>query len=149
MQQFIDCLLSLEWLERHPTDHKKLIPTPLFQTSVKLMTQFLNDVLLSGKTDVSRLEFNPVAVVIEQLGNDLLEDLQRQANNQPHRLYDQGFCLPRQRGKGTRYSSLLPSQAFCCEVNGISKGLGIGQKMAAQREIVKESEVRISTSVFT
>lgn len=43
MQQFISCLLSFEWLEPHPTDWKKPIPTPHIQTYVKSMTQFLND----------------------------------------------------------------------------------------------------------
>lgn len=27
MQQFISCLVSFEWLEPHPTDRKKLIPS--------------------------------------------------------------------------------------------------------------------------
>jgi hypothetical protein len=50
------------------------------------MTQWLNDVLMSGKAEVGWLEFNPVAVAIEQLSNDLVEDLPLKENNL-HRLY--------------------------------------------------------------
>ena len=88
MQQFISCLMSFEWLQPHPTHRKNsFLPTPHIQTYVKSMTHWLNDVLMSGKADVGWLEFNPVAVVIEQLSNDLVEDLPLKENNL-HRLYN-------------------------------------------------------------
>ncbi len=51
------------------------------------MTQFLNDELMSVKAEANRPEFKPVAVTIEQLSNDLVEDLPLKENNL-HRLYN-------------------------------------------------------------
>lgn len=57
----------------------------------------LNDGPRSSKAEAGRQEFNPVAVAIEQLDSNSVEDLQLKENNQ-HWLY--GDRCPRKDGEG-------------------------------------------------
>lgn len=72
-------LSSTELLEHysHKWDQaKKLMHLRRVQTAVKNMTQLLNDVLLIGKAEAGKLEFNPAPLDLIQFCHDLLEEIQ-------------------------------------------------------------------------
>ncbi len=75
-------LTSAELVEHHGhklTEEKKLRHLRQVQASVKSMTQLLDDVLIIGKAEAGKLEFNPVPVDLVQFCYDLVEEVQLSA----------------------------------------------------------------------
>ena len=71
-------LSSAELLEDYGntwTEDKKLQHLGRIQTSVKHMSQLLNDVLLIGKAEVGKLEFNPIELSVAQFCRDLIDEM--------------------------------------------------------------------------
>jgi PAS domain S-box-containing protein len=75
------------------SEEKKLNHLHRIQTHVKHLTRLLEDVLLIGKSDAGRLEFNPAPLDLEKFCLNLVEELQLNAsdrhtldfvNNAPH-----------------------------------------------------------------
>ncbi len=78
-------LSSAELLEHYThkwTDEKKLTHLHRIQTAVKHMTKLLNDVLILGKADAGKLQFNPVPLDLENFCRNLVEELQLNDTNQ-------------------------------------------------------------------
>ncbi len=76
---------SAELLERYRhrfSEEKQLTHLHRIQTAVERMTQMLDDILVLGKAEAGKLEFNPAPVELEQLCRNLVEDLQLAAKNQ-------------------------------------------------------------------
>ncbi len=72
-------LSSAEILERYShkfTEAKKLEHLQRIQSAVKHMTGLLSDVLLIGKAEAGKLEFNPTSFNLEQYCRKLVEDMQ-------------------------------------------------------------------------
>ncbi len=72
-------LSSSELIERYShkwSEEKKLTHLGRIQVSVKQMTRLLNDVLLIGKADAGKLEFNPTSLDIVQFCRDLVEEME-------------------------------------------------------------------------
>ena len=72
-------LSSSELLEHYShkwSEEKKLSHLHRIQTSVKHMTELLNDVLLLGKADAGKLELNPSQINIWQFCQELVEEIQ-------------------------------------------------------------------------
>lgn len=63
-------------------DDKKNKHLQQIQTSVSQMIQLLDDVLVIGKTDASKLEFKPVPLNLLELCRHLVEELQLNAGSQ-------------------------------------------------------------------
>lgn len=63
------------------TEEKKLTHLHRIQVSVKQMTQLLDDVLLIGKAEAGKVQFNPAPLALEKLCHNLLEDMQLNAGN--------------------------------------------------------------------
>jgi PAS domain S-box-containing protein len=75
---------SAELLERYRhrfSEEKQLIHLHRIKTAVERMTQMLNDILLLGKAEAGKLEFNPAPVELAQLCRNLVEELQLAAKN--------------------------------------------------------------------
>lgn len=62
---------SHKWSEERKLNHIQRI-----QASVKHMTRLLNDVLLIGKAEAGKLEFNPTKIDIVQFCRDLVEEIE-------------------------------------------------------------------------
>lgn len=78
-------LSSAELLEHYTnqwTQEKKLTHLHRIQTAVKHMTKLLNDVLIIGKADAGKLEFNPAPLELENFCRNLVEELQLNDTNQ-------------------------------------------------------------------
>lgn len=78
-------LSSAELLEHYThkwTDEKKLTHLHRIQTAVKHMTKLLNDVLILGKADAGKLQFNPAPLDLENFCRNLVEELQLNDTNQ-------------------------------------------------------------------
>jgi PAS domain S-box-containing protein len=72
-------LSSTELLEHYShkwSEEKKLTHFQRTQAAVKHMTQLLNDVLLIGKVEAGKLEFNPAPLDLAQFCRDLIEEIQ-------------------------------------------------------------------------
>ena len=72
-------LSSCELLEHYGfkwTEAKKLTHFHRIQASVKHMTTLLNDVLLLGKADAGKLEFNPIEINLPEFCQNLIEEIQ-------------------------------------------------------------------------
>ncbi len=72
-------LSSAELIEKYGfkwTEEKKLQHLLRIQSSVKHMTQLLNDVLLIGQAEVGRLEFKPQKIDLNQFCRDLIDEMQ-------------------------------------------------------------------------
>ena len=72
-------LSSSELLERYShkwSEEKKLTHLGRIQVSVKQMTRLLNDVLLIGKAEAGKLEFNPTSLDIVQFCRNLVEEME-------------------------------------------------------------------------
>lgn len=70
---------SAELLENYShrwTEEKKLSHLLRIQTSVEHMTTLLNDVLILGKAEAGKLEFNPAPLDLENFCRNLVEELQ-------------------------------------------------------------------------
>ncbi|MCP6762049.1 MAG: PAS domain S-box protein [Fischerella sp. CENA71] len=73
-------LSSSELLEHYHhkwTEEKLLFHIRRIQTSVKHMTDMLNDVLVIGKAEVGRLDFKPVSLDLVEYCHDLIQELQQ------------------------------------------------------------------------
>ncbi|HEY9636489.1 MAG TPA: PAS domain S-box protein [Coleofasciculaceae cyanobacterium] len=78
-------LSSAELLEDYShkwTNEKKITHLHRIQTAVKHMTKLLNDVLVLGKADAGKLEFNPAPLDLENFCHNLVEELQLNDANQ-------------------------------------------------------------------
>lgn len=76
-------LSSTDILERYShklTEDKKLNHLQRIQLTVKHMTGLLNDVLLIGKAEAGKLEFQPKHLNLVQFCRDLIEEIQLTAN---------------------------------------------------------------------
>jgi signal transduction histidine kinase len=72
-------LSSTELIERYShkwSEEKKLTHFQRIQVSIKHMTGLLNDVLLIGKVEASKLDFMPTPLDLVQFCRDLVEDMQ-------------------------------------------------------------------------
>jgi signal transduction histidine kinase len=72
-------LSSSELLEHYSykwSEEKKLSHLHRIQTSVKHMTELLNDVLLLGKSDAGKLQLNPIKINIGQFCREIVEEIQ-------------------------------------------------------------------------
>ncbi|MBW4641298.1 MAG: hybrid sensor histidine kinase/response regulator [Gloeocapsa sp. UFS-A4-WI-NPMV-4B04] len=77
-------LSSAELLEKYSNklaEEKKIQHLHRIQTSVKHMTELLNNVLLIGKAEAGKLQYRPVAVNLSQFCSDLVEELQLSSGN--------------------------------------------------------------------
>lgn len=86
-------LSSAELIEHYShkwTEEKKLTHLERIQTSVKHMTQLLNDVLLIGKAEAGKLEFKPTPVALTQFCRNLVEEMQLTASNHTIAFCSQG-----------------------------------------------------------
>ncbi len=80
-------LSSAELIEKYGfkwTEEKKLQHLLRIQSSVKHMTQLLNDVLLIGQAEVGRLEFNPYEINLTLFCRDLIDEMQ--ISNHTHKI---------------------------------------------------------------
>ncbi|MBW4664305.1 MAG: PAS domain S-box protein [Chroococcus sp. CMT-3BRIN-NPC107] len=84
----------LEYYSHKWTDEKKLKHQQRIQSSVKHMTGLLDDVLLIGKAEAGKLEFQPKLLDIIQLSRDLVEEVQ--VTTQTHII---NFCIQEQWDK--------------------------------------------------
>ncbi len=76
-------LSSTDILERYShklTEEKKLNHLQRIQLTVKHMTGLLNDLLLIGKAEAGKLEFQPKHLNLVQFCRDLIEEIQLTAN---------------------------------------------------------------------
>lgn len=76
-------LSSTELLERYShklSEEKKLNHLQQIQGTVKHLTSLLNDVLLIGKAEVGKLEFQPILLNVVQFCRDLVDEIQLTTN---------------------------------------------------------------------
>jgi signal transduction histidine kinase len=89
-------LSSAELIEKYSeklTEEKKIQHLHRIQSSVKHMTQLLNNVLLIGKAEAGKLEFRPAPIDLAQFCRDLVEELQLSSgNNHTIAFCSQGEC---------------------------------------------------------
>ena len=96
-------LSSAELLEHyrhkwsHEKQHKYLYR---IQTSVKHMTELLNDVLLLGKADSGKLQLNPTKFDLFEFCQDLVEEMA--ATTQTHQIIFNPNCLQAKGGCGSK-----------------------------------------------
>ncbi len=77
-------LSSAELIEKYSfkwTEEKKIQHLSKIQSSVKHMTQLLNDVLLIGQAEVGKLDFNPRVMDLTQFCCDLIDEMQISTQN--------------------------------------------------------------------
>ncbi|MBE9019981.1 PAS domain-containing protein [Chroococcidiopsidales cyanobacterium LEGE 13417] len=77
-------LSSSELLEHYShkwSEDRKLNHLQRIQTSVKHMTQLLNDVLLIGKAEAGKLEFKPLLIDLKQFCHEIVEEIQLTASD--------------------------------------------------------------------
>jgi PAS domain S-box-containing protein len=80
-------LVAAELLEHYSdqwTQEKKLTYLRRIQSTVKQLTQLLSDVLLIGKTEAGKIEFNPAPLNLVQFCCELVEELQFGVNSNQH-----------------------------------------------------------------
>lgn len=89
---------SAELLERYRdrfSPEKQLTHLHRIQIAVDRMTQMLNDILILGKAEAGKLEFNPAPVDLVQFCRTLVEDLQLAVKNQNALVFScQCQCIP-------------------------------------------------------
>ena len=76
-------LAAAQILERYGeqwSEEKKKDFFDRIKTSVKLLTELLDDVLIIGKAEANKLEFKPVALNLKKFINDLLEEIKLTTN---------------------------------------------------------------------
>lgn len=93
---------SAELLERYRdrySEEKQLTHLHRIKIAVGQMAQLLDDVLLIGKAEAGKLEFNPEPFDLVSFSRDLLAELQLSDQNQ-HKITftDQGSCTPTTQG---------------------------------------------------
>lgn len=64
------------------TEEKKFLYLEHIQIAVKNMTQLLDDVLLIGKAEAGKLDFNPKPLALTQFCRELVEEMQLTADSQ-------------------------------------------------------------------
>lgn len=77
-------LMSAKLLEQfgdRASEDKKRMYLDRIQIATKRMTQLLDDVLLIGKAEAEKLEFNPTPVPLEQFCHDLVEEMRMSASS--------------------------------------------------------------------
>ncbi len=74
------------------SEEKKLKHLQRIQIAVKHMTGLLNDVLLIGKAEAGKLEFNPTPLNLVQFCRELVEEMQLAAQNHTIVLRTAGKC---------------------------------------------------------
>ena len=74
------------------SEEKKLQHLQRIQTTVKNMTQLLNDVLLIGKAEAGKLEFQPTQLELVQFCRDLVEEMQISTDSHAIAFINQGEC---------------------------------------------------------
>ncbi|NHC36973.1 ATP-binding protein [Scytonema millei] len=77
-------LMSAKLLEQfgdRASEDKKRLYLDRIQIATKRMTQLLDDILLIGKAEAEKLEFNPTPVLLEKFCHDLVEEMQMSASN--------------------------------------------------------------------
>lgn len=77
-------LSSSELLEHYShkwSEDRKISHLQRIQTSVKHMTQLLNDVLLIGKAEAGKLDFKPMLIDLEQFCREIGEEIQLTASD--------------------------------------------------------------------
>jgi PAS domain S-box-containing protein len=75
-------LSSAEMLEHYGprwSEDKKLVHIHRIQSSVRNMTRLLDDVLILGRAEAGRFEFNPIPLDLVQFCQDLIEEMQLSA----------------------------------------------------------------------
>lgn len=82
----------LEFYSYKLTEEKKISHLHRIQVAVKHMTELLNDVLLIGKAEAGKLEFEPVQLNLIQLCLDLVEDIQISTDIHTITFRSQGQC---------------------------------------------------------
>jgi PAS domain S-box-containing protein len=88
-------LSSSELLERYShkwSEDKKLSHLKRIQVGVKQMTDLLNDVLLIGKAEAGKLEFNPTSLDLVQFCRDLVEEMELTSISHKITFRTQAFC---------------------------------------------------------
>lgn len=78
---------SHKWAEERKITHLRRI-----QVAVKHMTELLNDVLLIGKAEAGKLEFEPTPLNLVQFCRGLVEDIQVSTDNHIVAFCSQGQC---------------------------------------------------------
>jgi signal transduction histidine kinase len=68
-----------KWSEDKKTEHLQRI-----QSAVERMTQLLDDVLLIGKAEAGKLEFQPAPMNLDKFCTDLVEELQQGKSSSQH-----------------------------------------------------------------
>ena len=89
-------LSSAELIEKYGfkwTEEKKIQHLLRIQSSVKHMTQLLNDVLLIGQSEAGRLEFNPQKIELNQFCRDLIDEMQISVPNHKIAWNSENNCL--------------------------------------------------------
>ena len=77
-------LMSAKLLEQfgdRASEEKKRLYLDRIQIATKQMTQLLDDVLLIGKAEAGKLEFNPAPLLLEKFCSDLVEEIQMSASS--------------------------------------------------------------------
>jgi PAS domain S-box-containing protein len=102
---------SAELLERYRdrlSEEKQLAHLHRIQTAVERMTQMLDDVLIVGKAESGKLEFQPTPIDVVQFCRNLVEELQLTAKNQ-HKInfIHQGDCTLAAQGTSEEGSGEL------------------------------------------
>lgn len=90
-------LSSTELIEHYSYkwgEEKKVVHLQRIQTAVKHMTQLLNDVLLIGKVEAGKLEFDPAPLDLAQFCRDLVEEIRLSTTHSQsgYPSYDITFC---------------------------------------------------------
>jgi len=76
-----------KWGEEKKNQHLQRI-----QIAVKHMTQLLNDVLLIGKAEAGKLEYNPAYLNLQQFCHNIVEEIQVGAANHTIMFSSEGSC---------------------------------------------------------
>ena len=66
----------LEHYQQNLTEEKKLKHLHRIQTAVQHMTQLLNDVMLIGRSEAGKVDFNPIPLDLSKFCRDLVEEMQ-------------------------------------------------------------------------
>jgi PAS domain S-box-containing protein len=77
-------LMSAKLLEEfgdRASEEKKRLYLERIQIATKRMTQLLDDVLLIGKAEAGKIEFNPAPLLLEKFCSELLEEIQMSVNS--------------------------------------------------------------------
>jgi signal transduction histidine kinase len=88
-------LSSTELLEHYSHkwgEEKKLKHLQRIQAAVKHMTELLNDVLVIGKAEAGKLEFQPTPLELAQFCRELVEEMQLPAGSHTIAFRTQGQC---------------------------------------------------------